>query len=45
MEGKRDREPQLESPSCLSMGPFLVSCSSQEKANKENRSTNSSHLP
>lgn len=44
-EEKREQEPQLESPSCLSMGPFFGSCSSQAKANKENRSINSSRLP
>lgn len=44
-EEKRDQEPQLENPSHLSMGPFLGSRSSQAKANKENRSINSSCLP
>lgn len=45
MEEKCGQELQLETPSLLSIGPFLGSCSSQEKANKENRSMNSSCLP
>lgn len=42
---KHEQEPQLESPSHLPVGPFLGSCSRQAKANKENISINSSHLP
>lgn len=45
MEEKHEQEPQLESSSQLSIGPFLESCSSQVKANRENRSMNSSPLP
>lgn len=45
MEEQREQGTQLESPFCLSMGLFFRSCSSQAKANKENRSIKASPLP
>jgi len=44
-EETHEQELRLESPSRLSAGPFLGSCSSQAKAKKENRGRNSSRLP